>query len=193
MQIFSEKLELLLSDKKSKSLKELIYNFSEKSFAILFLILMAIPALPLPTGGVTHIFEIIAMLLALEQIAGRKTVWLPDKWLKKSLPIGLQSKALPRFIKIIKWVEKYSKPRLRKLLIGNVSSRIIGIVFFIFIAFAFLAPPFSGLDTLPSLGVVFLSLAIIFEDFILFLVSIVTGCIGIILIFTIGKIALQLF
>jgi hypothetical protein len=40
-------------------------------------LLLGPSALPLPTGGATHVFEIIAMLLALELIAGRDQIWLP--------------------------------------------------------------------------------------------------------------------
>jgi hypothetical protein len=33
---------------------------------LLFVLLLGVPALPPPTGGATHVFEIIAVLLALE-------------------------------------------------------------------------------------------------------------------------------
>ena len=52
----------------SASLVEL---FEEKSFAIVFVLLLGVPALPLPTGGATHVFEVIAVLLAAQLIAGR--------------------------------------------------------------------------------------------------------------------------
>ena len=46
---------------------------------MLFVLLLALrPALP--TGGVTHVFELIAMLLALQLIVGRRHVWLPERW-----------------------------------------------------------------------------------------------------------------
>jgi hypothetical protein len=48
-------------------------------------------------------------------------------------------------------------------------------------AAAFLAPPFSGLDTLPSLGVVLLSLGTLLEDFLLVAVAIVVGVAGVVL------------
>jgi len=44
---------------------------------------------------------------------------------------------------------------------------------------AFLAPPFSGLDTLPSLGVVLLSLAVLLEDVVVALAGIAVGGAGI--------------
>ena len=46
----------------------------------MFVLLLAVPALPLPTGGATHVFEVIAMLVALQLIVGRRQIWLPARW-----------------------------------------------------------------------------------------------------------------
>lgn len=192
MVTFSQRLQKFLVSKKQKTLQELIDDFADKSFAILFLLLLAIPALPLPTGGITHIFEIIAMLLALELIGGRKTVWLPKRWLNKTLPNSLQTSALPRFIKILKWAEKYSRPRLEQIQNSTTYSRVIGVIILLFVVFAFIAPPFSGLDTLPSLGVVLLSLGLIFEDSLMSLAGVILGSAGILLIFLLGRLAFQM-
>src|SRR3954447_21243288 len=54
-----------------KTLGGLVLVFEEKAFAIVFVLLLGVPALPLPTGGATHVFELIAMLLSLQLIAGR--------------------------------------------------------------------------------------------------------------------------
>ncbi len=190
--MFSQRLQKLLAGTQPKTLLSLINNFEEKSFGILFLLLLILPALPLPTGGVTHIFEIIAMLLALELIIGRKTVWLPKRWLDKTLPKGLQTSALPRFIKIVRWVERYSRPRLRQVQNNSFFARIMGVIVLLFTVFAFLAPPFSGLDTLPALGVVLLSLGVIFEDILLSAAGVIVGGIGVGLIFLFGRLVLQL-
>ena len=70
-------LERRLSDDGPRTLGSLIDLFGLKSFALVFVLLLGIPALPLPTGGATHVFEIIAVLVALELIVGRKEIWLP--------------------------------------------------------------------------------------------------------------------
>jgi hypothetical protein len=190
---FSQELREFPVNKRQKTLKELIDYFADKSFAVLFLILLAVPALPLPTGGITHIFEIMSMLLALELIVGRKTVWLPKRWLGKTLATGLQTYALPRLLKILEWAEKLSKPRLKRIQNSAAYSRITGCVVLVFVIFAFIAPPFSSLDTLPSLRVVILSLGLILEDFLLSIIGVIIGSAGILLIFMRGCFALQLF
>ena len=56
----------------------------------------------------------------------------------------------------------------------------------VFTTGALLAPPFSGLDTLPALGVVTICLAIILEDAIVLGIGMVIGSGGLVLIVTIG-------
>src|SRR5436305_859950 len=56
----SDQLEAWLESEHDKSLGGLIGAFQDKSFAILFVLLLGVPALPLPTGGATHVFEVIA-------------------------------------------------------------------------------------------------------------------------------------
>jgi hypothetical protein len=51
---------------------------------------------------------------------------------------------------------------------------------------AALAPPLSGLDTLPSLGAVAVAAAIILDDVVVLAIGIVLGTGGILLILTIG-------
>jgi hypothetical protein len=56
---------------------------------------------------------------------------------------------------------------------------------------AFLAPPFTGLDTLPSLGVVLLSLGVLLEDFFIVVVGLVVGCAGVLLELVLGRAAVH--
>jgi len=190
-QPFSRRLhEWLISDK-PKTLQGLIDHFGEKSFAVLLLVLMAIPALPLPTGGVTHVFEVITMLLSLELIVGVKQVWLPKKWRNLKLPKKLRSSTLPFLIRAMGKVERLSRVRLRGVFQNNIAIRITGVLVFILALFAFLAPPFSGLDTLPSLGVVLISLAIILDDFVLFILGLLVGAAGIGLVIGTGKVLIN--
>lgn len=190
---FSQHLSKWLKSKKPKTLEGLVENFEEKSFAILFLVLMALPALPLPTGGLTHIFEIITILLALEVIAGRRSVWLPKRWQTKKLPDSIQKKGLPVLIGFIQKMEKYSRPRFRDLMRHRYLLQFLGLFVIIFAVFAAIAVSFSGLDTLPSLGIVLIALSIILEDFALMIVGISVGSIGVGLVIALGSVAFKLF
>ena len=87
----SEQLDRWLRTEGDKTLGSLIDLFEEKSFAILFVLLLGVPALPLPTGGVTHVFEIIAVLLALQLVAGRERSGCPSAGASSSWQAALSS------------------------------------------------------------------------------------------------------
>ncbi len=61
---FSDQLERWLRSDETKTLGALGDVFAEKSFAVTILLLMFVPALPLPTGGISHVFEAITIVLA---------------------------------------------------------------------------------------------------------------------------------
>ena len=190
---FSDKLKKWLKREKQKTLYSLDETFKEKSFAVAFLLLMSLAALPLPTGGVTHVFEVITVLLTLELIVGRQTIWLPKRWRKIRIGSVIETKALPKFINIIRWFEKYSRPRISGLFKNTYFSRLLGLIVLIFTTGAFMAPPFSGLDTLPALGVVVLALSVLIEDTALFLFAVIVGSLGIFAELFLGSFILQLF
>jgi hypothetical protein len=189
-ELLSEQLEQWLRGDQPKTIGGLVELFKEKSFAVLFVVLLAIPALPLPTGGVTHVFELIAMLVALELIVGRREVWLPDRWLQRELPEGIEKQA-GVLIRRIRWVERHSMARLGRLLSTRASGIVFGIVVLGLCLTAFLAPPFTGLDTLPSLGVVLISLGVLFEDALLALIGLIVGVAGVLLVIVLGRAAVH--
>ena len=190
--MFSDRL-LVLSKGKDRSLNAVIKAFGNKAYMVLFILLMATPALPIPTGGVTHIFEIIVALLCLELIIGRESIWLPKSWLSKQLPEKLVKEGLPSLAKKLDKIQKLSKPRLARLLNKRIASRIVGLFILVFTATAFIAPPFSGLDTLPSLGVVLTALGVIFEDILIVIIGFLVGLTGIGLVIFLGEVALSFF
>src|SRR5690242_791728 len=76
----SDELERWLSSGGDRTLGGLVSAFGEKGFALLLVVLLGVPALPIPTGGVTHVFELVAVLVALQLMAGRNELWLPRRW-----------------------------------------------------------------------------------------------------------------
>ena len=92
---FSDQLEAWLSADGPKTIGDLGRVFSEKSFAVTILFLMFVPALPLPTGGVTHVFEVIVVLLAVEMIIGARSIWLPARWKDRALGATTTEKGNP--------------------------------------------------------------------------------------------------
>jgi hypothetical protein len=187
----SSQLQGWLSSDRDKTLGGLIALFEEKSFAILFVLLLGVPALPLPTGGATHVFEVIAILLAVQLIAGRDRIWLPQRWCRLELAGPRRERFLASLMRMIGRLERFSRPRLRFLFDHRASNIVFGVLVVGGSAAAFLAPPFTGLDTLPSLGVVLLSLGVLLEDFVVVVAAVVVGAAGVVLEVVLGSAALH--
>ena len=187
----SVELERWLGGSGSKTLQSLSELFGEKTFAIVFVLLLGVPALPLPTGGATHVFEIIAALLALELIAGRTQIWIPQRWRTIELAGQRQQRFLKGLLRMIRRLERISRPRLRFLFDHRLTNLVFGLLALGGTAGAFLAPPFTGLDTLPALGVVLLSLGVLLEDILIVLAAVVVGVAGVALEIVLGSAAIH--
>jgi hypothetical protein len=189
----SDELERWLGDDSPKTLGGLIEVFGDRSFAIVFVLLMAVPALPLPTGGVTHVFEIVTMLLALELVVGRRQVWLPQRF--RGLELGGENrvKFINTLLRRIRGLERISRPRGRWLFGHRLTGSLFGLVVLGLTLAAFLAPPFSGLDTLPSIGVVVVALGYLLTDVVLTAAGAVIGALGVFSVIFLGSIAVKFF
>jgi hypothetical protein len=188
----SDQLERWLKSDGEKTLGTLVSTFEDKSFAILFVLLLGVPALPLPTGGATHVFEIIAVLLALQLIAGRHEVWLPRRWRTHELVGDKQQRFIAALMRLIRRLERHSRPRLAFLLRGRFVDVAFGLAVIGGSTAAFLAPPFSGLDTLPALGVVLMSLGVLLEDIAIVAVAVILIVAGVVLEIVLGAATIHL-
>src|SRR3954449_5352292 len=137
----SDQLERWLQGAGDKTLGSLIALFEEKSFAVLFVLLLGVSALPLPTGGATHVFEIVAVVLALQLVAGRDQIWLPQRWRELELAGDKQQRFITGLMKMIGRLERLSRPRLRFLFDHRLSNIVFGLLVIGGCAGAFLAPP----------------------------------------------------
>jgi hypothetical protein len=131
------------------------------------------------------------MLLALELIVGRGNIWLPA-CLKRIEPAGAFGRRFTSaLLRRIRWFERFSRPRLGWLLRQRLSGIVFGALVLALALTAFLAPPFSGLDTLPSLGVVVLSLGVLLEDFVLACAGLVIGALGVATVIGLGGLVVR--
>jgi hypothetical protein len=190
----------LLSEQLESSLREphvtigsLADALDERGFAIVLMILMIPSALPIPTGGVTHVLEIFGALIALQMVVGRRELWIPARLARKELGETFTGKAAPKMLRFIRWFERHARPRLAGVLDTRTAVSFIGVVLLIFVIGAFVAPPFSGLDTLPSLGVVVICLGIVFSDGLIVAAGLTIGVVGLALEVVLGAALWSLF
>ena len=186
----SELIEIWLNGDADKTISGAVSSFGDKVLPILIIMLMSLPALPIPTGGISHVMEVISILLSVQMFFGIDRLLFPKSWQHRRLPASFEKKGFGLLIKQLKRVEAHSRMRgewvtkrafVKKLTAGL---SLIGIVAAMF------APPFSGLDTFPAFGVVILMLGYIMSDAIFWLIGSVIILIGIILELTIGALLL---
>ncbi len=184
--VFSEEIEAWLRAEGPKTLGGLQEVFAERAFAVTVMLLMFVPALPLPTGGISHAFELITILVAAQMVIGRRSLWLPRRWRARELGPLVTDKAIPFMIRWIRRFERLSHRRGAALLERPLAQRTAGLLLIALAVTAAVAPPFSGLDTLPGMGAVIICLGLILGDVVVVAIGAVLGVSGALLIATIG-------
>ena len=190
---FSRELGDWLQSDEPRTLGGLGAVFGERAFAVAILLLMFPAALPLPTGGLTHVLEVASIIVAAEMVIGFTTIWLPTRWRNRELGGSMTGRALPFVLRRVTWAERFAKPRGAILLQQQFFRRILGVGLIGLSVGAALAPPFSGLDTLPALGAVTLSLGIILGDLLVVGIGAFIGASGIAVTFLLGAAVLNFF
>ena len=135
----SDELEQWLGGDQPKTLGNITGLFGPRSFALVFVLLMALPALPLPTGGATHVFEVVTMLVALQLVVGRRCIWLPARWQRLQLASPSRQKLLNALLRRIRWLERFSRPRATALFDHRATTGTFGLLVFALTPSAFLA------------------------------------------------------
>ena len=109
---------------------------------------------------------------------------MPNRVTRIKINTNVLQKAIPFMIRRIRWLEKFSRPRLSAIFDVAPFRTLTGLIVLVFTLGAQFAPPFSGLDTLPAMGVVLIALAIILEDIPIYIVGAIVGSLGVGLLVT---------
>lgn len=188
-QRFSDELQAWLERDGAATVGDLIDVFGSRAFAVVFVMLLGVPALPLPTGGATHVFEVIAALLALQLVLGRDEIWLPERW--RRVRLATDGRFARGLLRVIRRLERHSRPRGTALFGHRISNVAFGLLVGAGSTVAFFAPPFTGLDTLPALGAVLIALGVLLEDVLVIVVGAVVQAAGTVLVLLAGTAAIR--
>ena len=190
-ELFSKELKGWAKGRQPKTLETLIHAFGERSFVVIMFLFMFFPALPLPTAA--HLFEAIVIVIAAEMVVGLKVIWIP-RFLSSRVKLDrvVKSRFMDKLIAKIEWTESKASPYGVKVFSAPLVNRVLGMVIITFCLAAFFAPPLSGLDTLPAIGVVFISLSILLENIFLLLIGLFAGSAGIVLSLFFASVILRL-
>jgi hypothetical protein len=132
------------------------------------------------------------VIVAAEMVIGARRLWLPARVRHRDLGPFLAERAIPFVMRRIRWFERFARPRWAGLVRHPWFQRFLGVVFIGLAAGAAVAPPFSGLDTLPALGAVVIALGVILEDILVVGVGMLIGTGGVVLIISVGAALLRI-
>lgn len=155
------------------SIGELIDSLRDRGFGVLIFIFSFI--IFLPTGfipGLAAICAICVVLITLQMLAGRHTIWIPDRF--KNIELGNETVmyGINKLMPVAKWVDKLTKPRFTILL----SAAFTHTASVICLLFAIATIPLSfipAVGTIMSLPILLFSLGFMIRDGLLMLMGLV--------------------
>lgn len=174
----SEILEEIISLNPSSdkiSVQDFVTKLSDRAFGIglgLALIIFGLVNAFIP--GVSVIFAIPIFTLAGQMLLGQHYIWVP-KWLaKKSFRENIVDKALRKIIPSMRFLEKFIKPRMSSVTDRNGEKLM---AFLIILLNILVVPPIPGLNMIPSLCICLMALALLEDDGLLGILSIICSLI----------------
>lgn len=161
------------------SVTKLLDTFHERGFGF-FLFFLALPAaLPLPGLGINMIIAFPMLLLTFQQIIGRHTIWLPERIKHRKISSAVLKKMIKLSMPWMKRLEVLIKPRL-EFMTDGISTRIIGVLGFLMAVSVLFPVPLT--NTIPSFGIVLMSIGILMRDGLAVLAGAIIGTAWVILL-----------
>lgn len=153
---------------------------ADRSFATFLIITSLMNMLPFPPGS-TLIFGIPIIIVALQMVAGRDSVWLPEFFLKRTIKRDTFAKVTTKIVPNLRRIEKWVRPRNWPFVSNKRAERIVGIFAVILGVAVFLPIPFG--NWLPALACAICGLALSERDGIWLGIGVALGVISIAIIF----------
>ena len=108
----SRNLEKLIENSNAHlSIGDFVRATGDKAFGIVLLVLSLPSALPIPATGISTPLGLAMFLIACQMIAGRQTLWLPERIMKIKLSKSQSTKMINGLNWLLKRIEKLFHPR----------------------------------------------------------------------------------
>lgn len=162
------------------SIAEIVTIFRESGFGLLLIVFAGFPALPFPALGIATILSLPIIFLSTQLIIGRNSLWLPTWLAKKRVSTKSVNNMVEKLLPYVKKLEFFLKPRVG-FLSSKAGHKLIGIV--CFMCAISIALPIPLTNTIPSMGVVIMSLGLLERDGIAIIAGMIVGIAGVIIAF----------
>lgn len=175
-------LEELANAHKDQDLpvRSLSQAMADRSFATFLIITSLMNMLPFPPGS-TLIFGIPIIIVALQMVAGRDSVWLPEFFLERAIKRETFAKVTTKIVPNLRRIEKWVRPRKWPFASNKRAERIVGLFATILGVAVFLPIPFG--NWLPALACAICGLALSERDGLWLGIGVALGIVSIAIIF----------
>ncbi|WP_306120927.1 MULTISPECIES: exopolysaccharide biosynthesis protein [unclassified Roseitalea] len=153
---------------------------ADRSFGTFLVLTSAINMLPFPPGS-TLVLGIPIVLVALQMVAGRPTVWLPELFLRRSLSQKAFVSMTGRLIPMLERMEAWVRPRHWPFADRRRAERLIGLYAFVLGVAVILPVPFG--NWLPAFACALCGLALSERDGLWLGLGVAIGLVSIAVIF----------
>jgi hypothetical protein len=159
------------SDAPEMTVGELLDALSDRAFGVAMLAL-AIPVCIPFLYGVPQVLSLPMLLIALQMVAGRHTLWMPGRLRARTFSRADFAAMARRAKRYLGWGEAIARPRL-SLLTGNGPERVFGLFMVVFCLSILTPLPLT--NTTPGIAVAIMAIGMIERDGLLVLVGTVLG------------------
>lgn len=178
-------------ERKPVTLREVIYTLRGRAYTLL-LILLALPFLtPLPLPGLSTPFGLAIGFIAMRLSLGQKP-WLPMRLQRKELPAGFFGKVFTVAARVIRFLEKFLRPRLPVLTASGVLLQLHAFVMLLAALTLLLPLPIPFTNSFPAWAILLLAGGLLERDGMFILGGYVVFVLGVLYFVFLGEAATQL-
>ncbi|MGB3693792.1 MAG: exopolysaccharide biosynthesis protein [Spirulinaceae cyanobacterium] len=167
---FSQDIEYLLEalTHQPLTIKDVLQETSQRGITLVIALLVLPFLVPMPPGSAS-ILGLGCFLLAIQMALGKNNLWLPKRVSNYQFPQKITIKLLQKLKSITQFLEKFVRPRLLGLAKNPYIWRLNGVCIAWLTILLILPLPFTNF--MPTIGILFLAIAMLEADGLLMCVS----------------------
>jgi hypothetical protein len=178
--IFMQKLsqqitQIFNSDQEDVTLKTLLKSIDERAFGVIIAIIAlpsSIPILP----GYSAFFSVFLLFLTVQLLLNRPYPWFPERFLHTKLGTSTEDKTVSVMLKVLRFFEKFTKPRLTFLYENRLSEIALSIV--MILCSLSMVSPLPATGTIPALAIFLIAFGMIQDDGFFAILGILVAIVG---------------
>ena len=180
-----------LSSQRAVTLHEVIQTLGGRGYLLLVL-LLALPFItPIPLPGLSTPFGLAIAVIALRLSLGQRP-WLPQKIQRKELPQGFFGRLFTMAEKVLRFLEKFLRPRLTLLTDTPLLQQLHAVLMFVAAVALLLPLPIPFTNSFPAWAILLVAAGLLERDGVFVLAGYVAFAAGVFYFMFLGEAAVNL-